>query len=526
MVDVWDLQQYVEANPDDIQQRWRLAKKLYMAWEYRLALDNLLILKNEWSEKLNVRRYLAATYYRLKRYDEAVHELDDAIAKWPDELGLYEQKARALEVGGNKLAAADVWEKIAELDPDHGFAARAARTLRGKDEPGDNSGSTTFGEAGMPPVMGAGAMAFSSPGPAFTEHEEACPNCGAMNNVEYERCWQCHAPLPKHAGANLSGATANRSPAPSRFGAAAFRETSPRLDAFVSDTLPLILGVAVVLLLTFSVYNALRALFPAEGDAVATVPISIAEYLQQELLITRLILGGVLLLGWPLVLMLATRLAGEEDVPGRTIFLGGLFLGAVALAGLWLPWEALPAILAALAILSLAIVALMFRVHPVQGALVWAIQLFVVGLGAIVLLASMQGVQFVEEMPKLFRLATADRDPARLGVAGRIPMHIQAAWEPTGSPELDAKINNVEISVISDPPAETSYIEIRGVRGMEEFHEIKGGETKFVFDDIEPGLIYEILVTGDDGLQVTIRDAGILDAVVGPNAPKPPAPKS
>src|SRR5690606_986206 len=129
------------------------------------------------------------------------------------------------------------------------------------------------------------------------------------------------------------------------------------------------------LLLTFSVYHALRALFPAESDAVATIPVTIAEYLKHELLVTRLILGGALLLGWPLVLMLATRLAGEDDVPGRTIFLGGLFLGAVALAGLWLPWEMLPVIMAALAVLSLAIVGLMFHVHPIQGALVWAIQL-------------------------------------------------------------------------------------------------------------------------------------------------------
>lgn len=524
MVDVWDLQQYVEANPDDVQQRWRLAKKLYMAWEYRLALDNLLILKNEWSEKLNVRRYLAATYYRLKRYDEAVHELDDAIAKWPDELGLYEQKARALEVGGNKLAAAEVWEKIAELNPEHSFAPRAARILRGKEGAGDG-GFTTFGEAGMAPAMSDGPMAFSSPGPAFAEQEKPCPNCGAMNNVEYERCWQCHAPLVK--GGAISPAQAGAKPGAPRYGAAAFSEKSPRLDAFISDTLPLILGVAVVLLLTFSVYHALRALFPAEADAVATIPVTVAEYLHKELLVTRLILGGVLLLGWPLVLMLATRLAGEEDVPGRTIFLGGLFLGAVALAGLWLPWGMLPLILGVLAILSLAIVWLMFHVHPVQGALVWAIQLFVVGLGVLVLLASMQGVHFVQEMPQLFRLATDDRDPSRLGVAGRIPMHIRAAWEPTGLPELDAKVNNVEISVISEAPSKPSYIEIKGVRGMEEFHELKGGETKFIFDGVEPGLIYEIILTGDEGLQVTVRDNGIFDTIVGPGANnKKPAPGS
>ena len=37
MADVWDVARYVESHPDDTDQRWRLAKKLYMAWEFRIA---------------------------------------------------------------------------------------------------------------------------------------------------------------------------------------------------------------------------------------------------------------------------------------------------------------------------------------------------------------------------------------------------------------------------------------------------------------------------------------------------------
>ena len=54
MTDVWDIAQYVEAHPDNNEQRWRLAKKLYMAWEYRLALEHLQVLKNEWDRNINV----------------------------------------------------------------------------------------------------------------------------------------------------------------------------------------------------------------------------------------------------------------------------------------------------------------------------------------------------------------------------------------------------------------------------------------------------------------------------------------
>ncbi|MEK7795771.1 MAG: hypothetical protein AAB353_14635, partial [Candidatus Hydrogenedentota bacterium] len=82
MADVWELQQWVEGHPDRFDQRWRLAKKLFLAWEYRLALEHLLVLKNEWDRRPNVVRYLAATYYRLGRYEEAIEELRAATQSW------------------------------------------------------------------------------------------------------------------------------------------------------------------------------------------------------------------------------------------------------------------------------------------------------------------------------------------------------------------------------------------------------------------------------------------------------------
>jgi tetratricopeptide (TPR) repeat protein len=130
MAEIWDIARYVEANPDDHEQRWRLAKKLYTAWEYRLALEHLKILKNEGQERINILRYLAATYYRLGRYDEATAELREAIGIWPDEIGLTEQLARVLEIAGDHPGAADMWERTLDLDPHHPMAAHAAARLR------------------------------------------------------------------------------------------------------------------------------------------------------------------------------------------------------------------------------------------------------------------------------------------------------------------------------------------------------------------------------------------------------------
>ncbi len=130
MADIWDIARYVESNPDDHEQRWRLAKKLYTAWEYRLALEHLQILKNEGPSRINILRYLGATYYRLGRYEEAVRELEAAIAGWPEEIGLYEQLARVLEIAGDHQKAAAMWDKALELDPHHPMAGHAAARLR------------------------------------------------------------------------------------------------------------------------------------------------------------------------------------------------------------------------------------------------------------------------------------------------------------------------------------------------------------------------------------------------------------
>jgi tetratricopeptide (TPR) repeat protein len=130
MADIWDIARYVESNPDDHEQRWRLAKKLYTAWEYRLALEHLQILKNEGPERINILRYLGATYYRLGRYDEAIKELRSAIDSWPDEIGIYEQLARVLEIAGDHAGAAAMWDKTLELDPHHPMAGHAADRLR------------------------------------------------------------------------------------------------------------------------------------------------------------------------------------------------------------------------------------------------------------------------------------------------------------------------------------------------------------------------------------------------------------
>ena len=100
-MDIAELAQHVRHSPSDHEQRWRLAKKLYKNGQYAAAVEHLQIVRQYRDDKLHVVRFLAATFYRLERYQEAADELADAVAQWPEELTLREQWARALRMAGN-----------------------------------------------------------------------------------------------------------------------------------------------------------------------------------------------------------------------------------------------------------------------------------------------------------------------------------------------------------------------------------------------------------------------------------------
>ena len=187
MSDLRELTDYVSEHPDAYDYRWRLAKKLYMAWEYKEALKHLLVLKSDWTRHLNVLRYLAATYYRLGRYEEAIQELEEILRQWPGEIPVWEQYARVSEVAGRTEAAIVAWEEVLKLDPDHSIAGRAVLRLRSTP---DNSSREELNLADSDSGINLSAA-------------HICENCGAQNSEEFDRCWQCHA-LLAHAALSSS----------------------------------------------------------------------------------------------------------------------------------------------------------------------------------------------------------------------------------------------------------------------------------------------------------------------------------
>ena len=43
MAEIWDILDHLDRNPGDHEERWKLAKKFYAAWEYEQALEHLLL---------------------------------------------------------------------------------------------------------------------------------------------------------------------------------------------------------------------------------------------------------------------------------------------------------------------------------------------------------------------------------------------------------------------------------------------------------------------------------------------------
>ena len=111
-------------------------------------------------------RYLAATYYRLGRYDESIQELLSAISAWPNEIPIREQLARVYEVSQQTEDAIRVWQDILQLDTHHPIAAQTIQRLRTSPGEPSSENELRLNESDSGIDLAPGMM---------------CPKCGARN---------------------------------------------------------------------------------------------------------------------------------------------------------------------------------------------------------------------------------------------------------------------------------------------------------------------------------------------------------
>lgn len=482
MTEIWDIARHVEENPDDHEQRWRLAKKLYMAWEYRLALEHLQVLRNEWDHKVNVVRYLAATYYRLGRYDDAINELETAVKQWPEELGLSEQLARVYEMAGKRERAAEVWQSVSDIDPQHPIAKSAVKRLKKKiidDHPAEVDLRLEDSDSGIDLSEGF-----------------VCPACGAQNSTEYDRCWQCHAALHENHPVKRSGSREKRNlPAPPN-----------------PETLGLIAGIAVVVLLAISLYLSITLVL---NDG-AEIPSTLRELFQFRMGITRIIWGVLMLVLWPASLWLSLSLLdARPKVPANFITLSGLALAALLYITTWLPTQVLLLVPLVPAVISLVLILGTLGLPLQKATLVWGLQLGLVTLcavlGFIVADKSQSERIFnpVFDLPALFRFAS---QPATTDYAlppGVTEVAYEVIWKSTGSAWLDARAGETRFRVLSEGGDDVIKFEIQDANGTRAYNAIFGKQWDFYFP-MQAERVYRLLVVGKKGMDVEVLISGLL----------------
>lgn len=491
MTDIWELARHVDRHPDDYKARWDLAKGLFKAEEYRLALEHLLVLKNEWIPKVNLLRYLAATYYRLGRYNDAIVELEEAVEAWPEEVGVLEQLARTLEVAGKRQEAIAAWEQIRKRMSDHPSIAEAlARLNMESDAPVPEPAPSNVDSDLMAP-----------PG-------SVCPNCGAQNSPAFERCWKCRTSLTPSS----SSSTFTSPPAgPQRMRTTERSSTGP------------VWGIAgavgAAALLAAGVYLSVKHLTFAHEQAAQLVTLrTVSGLLSVELMPARVAVGTAILVIWPIALWISLVFVGAREVRAFKVVVSGLFLASLEYVLFWLPGSLLAAMLVVPAVASLALVALGFGLRFGRAVMVWLVQgLFILFVGVMVLLV-VEGTGPLREYVAILDYADEHDGAQNPGVfsvpAVRVPATLTIEWRSTGSAWLDERALRVDLLFEGNVQTAPVTVELRSDSRTVVYEHHESNPFKLT-EEITPGTVYELALTGREGLQIAITVFGVLSPTVG-----------
>jgi len=330
-----------------------------------------------------------------------------------------------------------------------------------------------------------------------------CPNCGAQNSDEFERCWQCHAQLSR----------AISTPKPE---AVTHEPGEPLLRP---ETIALTAGVVVVTLLLLGAFLSIKLMLSA--GAVPLPTRSLWDLYTQELGITRILTGVLVILAWPVALRLAVSLVKQEEevAPPALVTLTGLLLGALAYVGTWLPPHLL--VLAPLLpmALSLTVIAGVFRLGLARGLSVWALQFLVVLVVAVVgffAIEAMRLGQFFNPLSEIPAVAHYVREQGGVEVPGshtipgkQAPIQQRIQWHSTGAPWLDACAGEAVFTVYTQSEEAGLKFEIQDHTGTVVFEPVQGRQWSTAFR-VKAGFAYTLVVSGPPEATATVKTAGLL----------------
>ena len=483
MSDLWELAAFVEDHPDDYPQRWLLAKQLYAAHENRLALEHLLVLKNEWRPYLNARRYLGAVYYRMGRYTEAAQALREAIMEWPDEIGLREQLAHVLTRSEEHQEALNVWEDVLHLQPGHARAQKHIQKIRIllkttcrspyiQDDEDEGIYDSAAGLPPEPPVVGI-----------------ICPQCGSQNSEDFERCWKCDAALTLRHDSFLN------LPSVQAHGPYLLRP----------ETISSAAMLASFALFLVSIYFAFRLILAfREGDPEGLSDLS--QIYDQVLVPSRIVMSFVLVLWWPFALKLALRLARIRMMPPAILlYISGLFLGSLAATLILLPQTMIFFAFLSTLFISLLLMMLAYRLHPGVALVAWAAHIVFVWSVAVCSFWLAECYRYGEFIHPFQELSILRDNLEGKGVVQNsgltrmpnyiTPIHQKMLWESSGSDWLDHHASTVRVTIKKDSTEPGLVFQIhRG--GTLILHEELNKEQMQLQFIVDPGEEYEFSVTG------------------------------
>lgn len=430
MKEARELEEYLDLRPRDHQTRWRLAKKYYRLGQYEDAQKHLELLKSEWTPKINVCRYLAATSYRLGDFDKAIGVLSDAITEWPEELPVREQLARVLESAGRRDAAAAIWREIIRLQPSYDSAHDALERLP-KSQPSTPLEDRDFGIEKTTGIR--------------------CSTCGTWNTDEFERCWKCQAALMAQ-------------PEPEAPPSQATSTASQIIAHNDQQRRASLIGVAILIVFwLIGAYLTVRCHAQA-GDLDNTAPMAVpARLFDASLLATRMVIGLALLIAFPFSLWLAL-MAIKYDVTSHS----GTFVYSIAMAGLaysvlWGPLWLIGPFGVALVIASLLAIIVIFKLPVLRAMAVCAIHLGLVGVAALGAFAGAEGLDAVQEFPVLARFVGLHAPVvSKVSLAHvQLPHETTLSWQSTGSKWLDRKVNKIAGEVACEKLTPPLAVEVR-----------------------------------------------------------------
>ncbi len=489
MSDVWELAAYMESHPDDHPQRWRLAKRLYAEHEYLLALEQLQVLSKEWTPKLSVQRYLAATYYRLGRYAEAEEHLSKTIEQWPDEVGPCEQLAHVYQVDGKPKESLAAWRRVLELSPEHTVAKRAVVTL-------EDAISSEEKEKKVP-ISG-----IFQPNLTADQEEELlvtgviCPQCGAQNSDEFETCWQCNTVLRKQSPSFLNA------PPVEAHGTYLLRP----------ETMTALALIVIGCLLIASVVVGAR-LFLAYKHAGESPLFSMAEIGNRILVPARLGTGIVMLVFWPLALKLALKLfRAKPSPPEILIFIPGLLVGSLVLLLILLPMPFPIFAFVGSLVISLCIVVFTFKTYLPLAPAVWITQFLLVWtLGAVTFWAveCRRYGEFINPLLEGPAIQAAVTGP--LALPDAVPIKLQNAtttieekvrWKSSGSTWLDVQATTVAFTVHPESAAPDLRFQVYQDSDLRYHEDLQGKQERTILFPVTPGREYKIVIRAGQPIPV------------------------